>query len=63
MGHTHFLVTGDVYWRDYVDSTHYPVFYQGEGVCLFSRGEVFGTDATCYAADDCVVGYATICKI
>ena len=27
-GHTHFLVTGDVYCRDSIDSTHYPVFHQ-----------------------------------
>jgi phenylalanyl-tRNA synthetase alpha chain len=27
-GHTHFLVIGDVYRRDSIDSTHYPVFHQ-----------------------------------
>ena len=27
-GHTHFLVTGDVYRRDAIDATHYPVFHQ-----------------------------------
>lgn len=27
-GYTNFLVTGDVYRRDSVDSTHYPVFHQ-----------------------------------
>lgn len=27
-GNTHFLVTGDVYRRDSIDSTHYPVFHQ-----------------------------------
>lgn len=27
-GHTHFLVTGDVYRRDHIDATHYPVFHQ-----------------------------------
>lgn len=27
-GHTHFLVTGDVYRRDSIDATHYPVFHQ-----------------------------------
>lgn len=26
--YTHFLVTGDVYRRDSIDSTHYPVFHQ-----------------------------------
>ncbi|KAH0707300.1 hypothetical protein KY290_010335 [Solanum tuberosum] len=27
-GYTHFLDTGDVYRRDSIDSTHYPVFHQ-----------------------------------
>ncbi|ONK67422.1 uncharacterized protein A4U43_C06F20090 [Asparagus officinalis] len=32
-GHTHFLVTGDVYRRDSIDSTHYPVFHQVRWKC------------------------------
>lgn len=35
-----FLVVGDVYRRDQIDSTHYPVFHQLEGVRLFSNHEV-----------------------
>ncbi|KAI3785353.1 hypothetical protein L1987_44471 [Smallanthus sonchifolius] len=31
-GYTDFLVTGDVYRRDSIDSTHYPVFHQWYGV-------------------------------
>lgn len=31
-GHNNFLVTGDVYRRDSIDATHYPVFHQ-----VFSR--------------------------
>lgn len=31
-GERYFLVTGDVYRRDTVDATHYPVFHQMEGV-------------------------------
>ncbi len=31
-----FLVTGDVYRRDEIDSSHYPVFHQMEGAKLFS---------------------------
>jgi phenylalanyl-tRNA synthetase alpha chain len=31
-GHTSFLVLGDVYRKDTVDKTHYPVFHQLEGV-------------------------------
>nr|XP_028593644.1 phenylalanine--tRNA ligase, mitochondrial [Podarcis muralis]XP_028593645.1 phenylalanine--tRNA ligase, mitochondrial [Podarcis muralis] len=36
-----FLVVGDVYRRDQIDSTHYPVFHQLEGVRLFSDHELF----------------------
>ncbi|KAL9238320.1 hypothetical protein vseg_012755 [Gypsophila vaccaria] len=62
-GHTHFLVTGDVYRRDSIDSTHYPVFHQMEGVRLFSPGdwETSGKDATTYTAEDlktCLEGLA-----
>lgn len=35
-----FLVCGDVYRRDEVDSTHYPVFHQMEGVRVFTDEEV-----------------------
>ncbi|RVW64558.1 Phenylalanine--tRNA ligase, chloroplastic/mitochondrial [Vitis vinifera] len=53
-GHTHFLVTGDVYPRDSIDSTHYPVFHQMEGVRVFFPGdwETSGMDGTSYAAED-----------
>ncbi|XP_078395694.1 phenylalanine--tRNA ligase, mitochondrial isoform X3 [Cetorhinus maximus] len=36
-----FLVVGDVYRRDEIDNSHYPVFHQMEGVRLFSRHELF----------------------
>lgn len=35
-----FLVVGDVYRRDEIDKTHYPVFHQMECVRLFSQHEV-----------------------
>lgn len=35
-----FITIGDVYRRDEIDSVHYPVFHQVEGVCLFSRPEL-----------------------
>ena len=35
-----FLTVGDVYRRDTVDKTHYPVFHQMDGVRLFSSEEV-----------------------
>lgn len=38
-GERKFLVTGDVYRKDTVDSSHYPVFHQMEGVCIFENGE------------------------
>jgi len=38
-GETAFLVTGDVYRRDAIDATHYPVFHQMEGVRVFTREE------------------------
>ncbi|XP_053874507.1 phenylalanine--tRNA ligase, mitochondrial isoform X4 [Malaclemys terrapin pileata] len=36
-----FLVVGDVYRRDTIDSSHYPIFHQMEGVRLFSNHELF----------------------
>lgn len=61
--HNHFLVTGDVYRRDSIDSTHYPVFHQMEGVSIFYPDEwgAAGLDATEYAAKDlkrCLEGLA-----
>ncbi|GJP83609.1 hypothetical protein CLOP_g13741 [Closterium sp. NIES-67] len=51
-GHTHFLVTGDVYRRDAIDATHYPVFHQMEGFRVFSPEELAaaGGDPTEYVA-------------
>jgi len=36
-GYKHFLVAGDVYRRDDVDATHYPVFHQMDGVKIFRK--------------------------
>ncbi|NXB26979.1 SYFM protein, partial [Rhagologus leucostigma] len=38
-----FLAVGDVYRRDTIDNTHYPVFHQMEGVRLFSCHELFSS--------------------
>ena len=38
-GATKFLVTGDVYRRDSIDATHFPVFHQMEGVRVFEKEE------------------------
>jgi phenylalanyl-tRNA synthetase alpha chain len=37
-GARRFLVAGDVFRRDTVDSSHYPVFHQMEGVCVHEGG-------------------------
>ncbi|KAH3768801.1 phenylalanine--tRNA ligase, mitochondrial-like [Dreissena polymorpha] len=36
-----FLIVGDVYRRDTVDSSHYPVFHQLDGVRLFDKHDLF----------------------
>jgi len=35
-----FLLVGDVFRRDEVNTSHYPVFHQVDGVCLFTEKEV-----------------------
>eukprot|EP00879_Flechtneria_rotunda_P002275 GHRR01002466.1.p1 GENE.GHRR01002466.1~~GHRR01002466.1.p1 ORF type:complete len:460 (+),score=170.06 GHRR01002466.1:209-1588(+) len=49
-----FLVTGDVYRRDSIDATHYPVFHQMEGVRVFNTAdwEAAGMDATAFAEQE-----------
>ncbi|KAJ1867892.1 phenylalanyl-tRNA synthetase alpha subunit, mitochondrial [Coemansia sp. RSA 989] len=39
-GNERFLVAADVYRRDEIDASHYPVFHQMEGVCTFTRDEL-----------------------
>jgi phenylalanyl-tRNA synthetase alpha chain len=36
-----FLITGDVYRRDEIDASHYPVFHQVEGVRFFPEVSYF----------------------
>jgi phenylalanyl-tRNA synthetase alpha chain len=38
-GHRSFLVTGDVYRKDEIDKSHYPVFTQMEGLHIVEDGE------------------------
>merc|ERR1719411_183229 len=40
MGLDNFLVVGDVYRRDEIDATHYPVFHQVEGVRLVEERDL-----------------------
>eukprot|EP00195_Chlamydomonas_chlamydogama_P006564 CAMPEP_0202903190 /NCGR_PEP_ID=MMETSP1392-20130828/22407_1 /ASSEMBLY_ACC=CAM_ASM_000868 /TAXON_ID=225041 /ORGANISM="Chlamydomonas chlamydogama, Strain SAG 11-48b" /LENGTH=425 /DNA_ID=CAMNT_0049590225 /DNA_START=134 /DNA_END=1411 /DNA_ORIENTATION=+ len=53
-GQSAFLVTGDVYRRDSIDATHYPVFHQMEGVRVFKEEEwtASGMSATDFAAKE-----------
>jgi phenylalanyl-tRNA synthetase alpha subunit len=37
-----FLCSGDVYRRDEIDATHYPIFHQMEGVRIFTDEELSG---------------------
>jgi phenylalanyl-tRNA synthetase alpha chain len=37
-GNRFFLVTGDVYRKDAIDKTHYPIFHQMEGVKIVPKG-------------------------
>lgn len=46
MGFDRFLVSGDVYRRDAIDSSHYPVFHQMEGVRLFTAAELFKKESS-----------------
>lgn len=39
-GATEFLVTGDVYRKDEIDATHYPVFHQMEGVWIDTMNQM-----------------------
>lgn len=41
MGLNNFLIIGDVYRKDEIDSTHYPVFHQADAVRLCTAEEVF----------------------
>ncbi|XP_075212387.1 phenylalanyl-tRNA synthetase, mitochondrial isoform X2 [Lycorma delicatula] len=40
MGLDHFVVMGDVYRRDSIDATHFPVFHQADAVRLFNSDEL-----------------------
>lgn len=40
MGLDNFVIIGDVYRRDEIDATHYPVFHQADGVHIFTPSEL-----------------------
>lgn len=46
MGLNNFLVVGDVYRRDEIDSKHYPIFHQADAVRLCTVDEVFHNEST-----------------
>jgi len=59
-GFTSFLVTGDVYRRDSIDSTHYPVFHQMEGVRVFTEDEwkaAGASDGTAFCEQELKKGF------
>jgi len=41
MGLNNFLIVGDVYRRDEIDNTHYPIFHQADAVRLRTSEEIF----------------------
>uniref|UniRef100_A0A6B2L7L0 phenylalanine--tRNA ligase n=1 Tax=Arcella intermedia TaxID=1963864 RepID=A0A6B2L7L0_9EUKA len=43
-GITSFLCTGDVYRRDSIDATHFPIFHQMEGVHVFPKEALPGVE-------------------
>ncbi|DBA86203.1 hypothetical protein WJX77_005918 [Trebouxia sp. C0004] len=53
-GEKSFLVTGDVYRRDSIDASHYPVFHQMEGLYVLSDEEIeaSGKSGTQLASED-----------
>lgn len=59
-----FLCTGDVYRRDTIDATHYPVFHQMEGVRVFEKSEweAAGMDAETYAFTELKATLEGMCK-
>ncbi|PWN31733.1 phenylalanyl-tRNA synthetase [Meira miltonrushii] len=38
-GHTKWLLTADVFRRDEIDASHYPIFHQMEGACVYDLSE------------------------
>ena len=46
-GFDNFLIVGDVYRRDEIDSSHYPVFHQMEAVKLYTAEQVSAQTPNC----------------
>ncbi|KAL5242566.1 hypothetical protein ACI65C_009976 [Semiaphis heraclei] len=54
MGLDNFVVFGDVYRRDEIDATHYPVFHQADGVHIFTPNElelIYGSNVNVFDRD------------
>jgi phenylalanyl-tRNA synthetase alpha chain len=54
-GESAFLMIGDVYRRDAVDATHYPIFHQVDGVRVFADSELPPSARASRAAADAFV--------
>lgn len=54
MGLDNFVIFGDVYRRDEIDCTHYPVFHQADGVHIFTPNEleiIYGNEINIFDAN------------
>uniref|UniRef100_A0A2S2P637 phenylalanine--tRNA ligase n=1 Tax=Schizaphis graminum TaxID=13262 RepID=A0A2S2P637_SCHGA len=54
MGLDNFVIFGDVYRRDEIDATHYPVFHQADGVHIFTPNElelIYGSNVNVFDTD------------
>ena len=58
-GEKAFLVTGDVYRRDSIDASHYPVFHQMEGVRVFEPAEFSSSGSSGSGSGDDAVAAGT----
>ena len=58
-GEKAFLVTGDVYRRDSIDASHYPVFHQMEGVRVFEPAEFSSSGSSGSGSGDDTVAAGT----
>eukprot|EP00798_Chlamydomonas_sp_ICE-L_P018591 gene18591-25103_t len=61
-GKTAFLITGDVYRRDSIDATHYPVFHQMEGVRIFTEADWKDQDPTEFCANELKASLESLAK-
>lgn len=54
-----YIICGDVYRRDTIDSTHYPVFHQIDGGRIFKKDEIKNVDNVVNDLKDTLTGLVT----